>query len=366
MTRSFGTTRTLPSGKVQARYWGPDKRQRTVGSFDTLKAAKDALARVQADLSRDAWVDETKGAMTFGEFAPLALRHREQTLRAGTITNDRGHLRLRILPTFGHVALKDITKRRITIWLDTMDASVNVRRNAYTALSAYLSLAVEWEELAVKPTVRGAMRATAEAPKTYTLRDFQKLLDAAPEGFLPVLWTMLASHVRIGELRALLRSDVDLETGTVTISKQLRAQVVSPTKTGTTRTVVLLAPGLNALRDYLAKNPRLPMTPLFTTSRGKPINDSWFRRTWAKLREDSGLPNIRPHDLRHMGLSVAAQSGLSIEEVMQRGGHADIRSALHYMHSDDQRRREAALKVSAVLVEQLATGKKASRAESSQ
>ncbi|WP_371781006.1 tyrosine-type recombinase/integrase [Streptosporangium subroseum] len=64
---------------------------------------------------------------------------------------------------------------------------------------------------------------------------------------------------------------------------------------------------------------------------------SGFRRTWNRTRTAVGLPNLRFHDLRHIGNTPAASGGASLKESMSRMGHSSTRTALIYQHAGQDR-----------------------------
>jgi len=79
---SFGSLRRLPSGRIQARYTGPDglTRQAPV-TFDTKTDAQAWLATVRADMVRGLWRPQGKGRpLTFEDYATAWLADR--TLKA--------------------------------------------------------------------------------------------------------------------------------------------------------------------------------------------------------------------------------------------------------------------------------------------
>ena len=43
------------------------------------------------------------------------------------------------------------------------------------------------------------------------------------------------------------------------------------------------------------------------------------------------------HDLRHAGLTLSAQAGATLAEVMRRAGHSSSAAALRYQHAADRR-----------------------------
>jgi integrase len=57
-----------------------------------------------------------------------------------------------------------------------------------------------------------------------------------------------------------------------------------------------------------------------------------YRSDWEKARAAIGKPNLRVHDLRHVGAVLAAQSGATTVELMHRLGHTTPQMALQYQH----------------------------------
>ncbi len=68
---SFGSLRTLPSGRIQARYTGPDGLTHAAPvTFDTKGDAQAWLATIRADLVRGLWRPQGKGApLTFADYS---------------------------------------------------------------------------------------------------------------------------------------------------------------------------------------------------------------------------------------------------------------------------------------------------------
>jgi integrase len=76
---------------------------------------------------------------------------------------------------------------------------------------------------------------------------------------------------------------------------------------------------------------------VFPNSKGEPIKRSSFRSVWLLARKNAGLPNLRFHDLRHTGNTLAAATGASTRELMARMGHSSMRAALIYQHATTDR-----------------------------
>ena len=59
-------------------------------------------------------------------------------------------------------------------------------------------------------------------------------------------------------------------------------------------------------------------------------------------RRAAGRPDLRFHDLRHTGATLAAATGATIAELMRRLGHSTAQAAMRYQHAADDRDRAIA------------------------
>ena len=83
---------------------------------------------------------------------------------------------------------------------------------------------------------------------------------------------------------------------------------------------------------------------LFMGARGGIWRRSNFRRhtRWYEAVEKIGAPGLHFHDLRHTGNHLAASSGASLRDLMQRMGHDSVRAAMIYQHSTAEADRHIA------------------------
>jgi integrase len=77
-----------------------------------------------------------------------------------------------------------------------------------------------------------------------------------------------------------------------------------------------------------------------------------FYRNWNKATEEAGLAGFHFHDLRHTGNTLAAATGASTKELMNRMGQASPRAALIYQHAT----RDRDVAIASALSKQIAKG----------
>lgn len=162
------------------------------------------------------------------------------------------------------------------------------------------------------------------------------------------------AHTRLGEVLALRRSDVLLDKKQLRIERQAvevdheGARITEP-KAGSIRTISLPTPAVQALRAHLRTlAPGLPSAPLFTRPDGSELRAHHVHYAWKHARIAAELPNVHFHDLRHAGLTLSAQAGATLAEVMRRAGHSSAAAALRYQHAADERDAEIADRLSAL------------------
>lgn len=178
-----------------------------------------------------------------------------------------------------------------------------------------------------------------------------------PTGLVEAL---VDSGGRRGEVLALRREDLDLDAGTVSITRQLvagsaeRALSIRPTKRPRSKcTIGLHAATVVALRRRLAEQNehRLLMGAgwpkkgtidhglVFTWPDGRAIHPEVLTRTVRRLSVVAGLPQLSPHGIRHSFASAALSAKVPVEVVAARLGNTPRVVQEVYAHvipADDQ------------------------------
>ena len=71
-----------------------------------------------------------------------------------------------------------------------------------------------------------------------------------------------------------------------------------------------------------------------------------LHQSWRNARAAAGREDLRIHDLRHTGATMAAITGATLAELQQRLGHSTVSAALRYQHAARGRDVEIASKLS--------------------
>jgi Site-specific recombinase XerC len=348
--RRFGNIRKLPSGRYQIRYPGPDGKLRSgETTYPTERAADKALALMEAKLTLGDWSDPRRSKVKLGEYADRWIAERTH-LRPRTVEIYRGLLRRYIVPHLGNVPLGKIDTALVREWRATLLGSgvgESEVAKSYRFLRAVLMTAVDDQIISRNPCrIRGAGEEKPEERPVLPVDKVFELADLMPVRLRALVLLATFASLRWGEVAALRRMDLDLKAGTVSVRQQhveldTGELLVGPPKSRAgIRTVTIPQGIIPALRHHLDTftGPE-PDALVFTGARGGILRRSNFRRAskWDANVRKIGYPGLHFHDLRHTGNTLAAASGASLRDLMERMGHDSVRAALIYQH----RRAEA-------------------------
>jgi integrase len=159
----------------------------------------------------------------------------------------------------------------------------------------------------------------------------------------------------------LRRGDIDLGAGVIRIRRAAvrvnGAYRTTTPKSGAGSRDVAIPPHLmDAVRDHLVNHTAAGARALlFPASAGGHLHPSMHQAHWYRARAAIGREDLRWHDLRHTGAVLAASTGASLAELMQRLGHSTAQSALRYQHAVAGRDREIAALLSKLAANEAAT-----------
>lgn len=272
--------------------------------------------------------------MTFASMAEIYMADMETRLRENTMQNKRFIIDNRVLPFFGKLRLNEITPAHVRKWQSGILAEGVAPTYAKTInnqLSAILNYATKYYGLQSNPAkTAGSMgKAKASEMRFWTVDEFNAFIPNVPKlpgrvGLSILFWTGL----RIGELLALTRGDVNLEAQTLSVNKSFQViegkEVITEPKTPRSKRVVAIPPKLcDEIKEYMdALYEPDPEDRLF------PFTKSYFHHQMTDGCAAAGMEKIRLHDLRHSHASLLIHLGMPILLVSERLGHEDVQTTL--------------------------------------
>ena len=176
------------------------------------------------------------------------------------------------------------------------------------------------------------------------------LIQAREEGYFELFLLELATGLRRGEVLALQWDDLDFATGELRIQRQVyRANgelVVSAPKTKAALRTIVLPPSLvEVLKEYQQGASSRWMFPS-PTKEDSPLDPATCRKRLQTILDHAGCKRVRFHDLRHVFVTTALESGMDVKTLSTIIGHVSAKTTLNvYTHVTDAMRQSAAAKI---------------------
>jgi integrase len=345
--RGFGHLRRLPSKRWQASYVGPDlARHNSPTTFATKGDAEAWLGAERNLVASGRWESpvsrmQTRTASSFSSYARRWLQDRP--LKPRTKDGYEHLLERYLLPVFGDRQLASITPSQVRVWWAGLNQSTpTVNARAYALLKAVLNTAVADEEISANPC---RIRSASSAPRAREIRpatvaELDTIVATLPENRRAIALLCSWCALRIGEVLELRRKDIDLARATVRVDRSVawvkgRPVVGAPKSAAGRRTVTIpphVVPAIGAHLDgHVGRGKESLLFPArdgHSHLQPTVFNDAFRKAKLAAARED-----LRVHDLRHTGATLAAMTGATLAELQQRLGHSSVGAALRYQHA---------------------------------
>ena len=197
--------------------------------------------------------------------------------------------------------------------------------------------------LAKKNPARMIGNVKSRKPKIdfWTLEEFQKVISLLYKGdyyehYLFIsYWLLFMTGMRIGEAAALQWSDIDFETGILSINKNLYYKTMTDYKFVETKTqasirdIVIDDDTLKELKEWKKVQQKvLPKCNFVLSYNGTPTSKTTLPRALEKLANLAGVHRIKIHALRHSHASLLISMGENPLIIKDRLGHEKIQTTL--------------------------------------
>lgn len=293
--------------------------------------------------------------MTFQALYDLYIEDISHRLKDSTVRNRKGRCKNRILPYFKDKPVNQISPTDIRTWQNMLLESGykdTYLRGIHEQLSIIMNYAVKYYHLPQNPCRTAGPIGKKEAHRVdfWTQQEFKNFIEHVSNPQYAMAFNILYyTGLRVGELLALTRADVDLEAATLSVTKTYDRvsgnDIITTPKTSNSIRTVTLPPFLvKYLADYINR-----LYDIQPTDRLFPFTRDTLKRAKKKACTVSGVKFIRTHDIRHSHVSMLIDLGFSPLLIAERiGDTVDMVNNI-YGHLYPNRHREVADKLQDVV-----------------
>jgi integrase len=364
-------------GSTHTAYWSTidpatgSRRQHSKGGFKTKTAARKHLNEIIGTVQDGSWRPDK--ALTVKQ---LLEEHwlpakRSENRRPTTLAQYENLIALWLAPHIGGVRVASLSPKHV-VELNDLLKSLSPRTRQLTV--GTLKSATRWAlgaGLLARDPLAGVRRPSVQTRSAFRPWDEEEartFLTATADDRLAFAWALLLTRgLRRGELCGLRWDAIDLDTGTLEVSRtrvvvdgQPLDQEVTKTQAG--RRTVPLDPSLVALlRSYRAIQAGEKLRArggayedggwLVCDELGWPCHPDTLSGWFDDRIEVAKLRRIRLHDCRHTAASLMLKQGVPVKVVSEMLGHSSIAITLGiYGHVMPGMAEEAGAALSASLL----------------
>lgn len=227
-------------------------------------------------------------------------------------------------------------------------------RHQYCGLTLIFAYAVKQEIILKNPMDKvdcpKLPRKKVDAFSQEQAQSLFSLLPNCPLDFRCMMYLLMTTGIRRGELMGLQWRDIDFENQTVSIQRNVSytpecGVVVDTPKTATSVRLIPVIPSvLEMLAAYQEQQNTTKDSFLFPSDKGSKIarDPNSVTRRVKRFMKNNGLPDMSPHDLRHSCATLLLNNGADIKSVQEILGHADASTTLNFYVRADLNQMKAA------------------------
>ena len=280
-------------------------------------------------------------------------------IRPTTFTQYRQITRDYIIPEIGQLLIRDLRPDHIQhLYNKKLSEGLGIRsvKTIHSVLHNALNQAVKLGILNRNPAkATSPPNPTQKEMKFYDQTQVHQLLISAKlteDRYHALFKLAVTTGMRQGELLGLRWSDLDLQTGTLRVSRQLKRRkgggfrFAPPKSKAGIRTLVIGSDTMKILREHQRILHRDMLEAgekwkehnlIFPSLVGTPPSQANSSSGLSWLIKHAGLPEIRFHDLRHTAASLMLNNGIPLIVVSRRLGHSQPSITLNvYGHMSHQ------------------------------
>ena len=353
-----------------------DGKRKSGGYYKTYAEASKVLRDLATTVDKGEYIEPQK--MLVSDWLQIWVDEYCCDIKESTKLQYRGYIRNHINPCLGKIGLCSLQPHMIQRFVNRLEyqgkksgkeLSYKTRKNIHGCLSAALERAVKIKYLKENPASGCTIPRDDEDSRNQIIKplDTEQIIRFTNEikgtRFEKVYLTALYTGMRLSEIIGLQWDRVNLETGTLVISKQLtmkrakgsQRKMVS-TKTRKVRSIIIPKTAVDVLRSQQKAQYQFRLKAgqewdnelnlVFTNEYGYSLPHASIEHEFKKIMCKIQLPDRRFHDLRHTFATEAIRAGVDVETVSKTLGHFSVGFTLDvYGHVTEEMKQEAARRI---------------------
>ena len=342
------------------------KKAKTSVTGRTRKEVKQKAKHAQDDfISNGCTVTKVVPVKNYQELADLWLDSYQLTVKPQTFVATKQMLYNHLIPVFGSLRLAKLSVSYIQSFINDLSTQIVHYAVVHSINRRVLQYGVSLQLLPFNPArdiilpkqpkrENTAIKFIASNDLKALLLHMEKLAFKKYSYYLDfVLYSvLLATGCRFGEVVALEWSDIDLENGTVSISKNYNRflkLIGTPKSKAGVRTISIDKKTVNMLRLYKNRQRQLYLqsgarasSVVFATPTREYQNLATRQEALDRRCAEISIPRFTFHAFRHTHASLLLNAGISYKELQYRLGHATLAMTMDiYSHLSADKEKEA-------------------------
>lgn len=305
------------------------KKHRKKRGFKTMREAKqfEAAQCLKTEGDMDMFLED---------FVEQYFEDKKNELKQRSIQNKRYMINQHILPYFGKLRMNEISPLQITKWQNEMytkgfsESYLRMIQNQLTALFTHATTIYDLKSNPIKKVKRMGKNCTREL-NFWTIDEYDQFITTIEPNtkYYVIFETLFWTGMRIGELLALTKNDIDFVNNKIKISKTYYRSkgedIITPPKTEQSNRIIDIPNFLKTeIEDWSNSLYGIPDNARIFQIVAKAVENKLKRNiVKAKVKE------IRVHDFRHSHASYLINQGVDALIIKERLGHTDIRITLN-------------------------------------
>ncbi|MDA1478120.1 site-specific integrase [Bacillus changyiensis] len=321
--------------------------------FPTKKVAQLEAAKVEQEI--DSSTFKPNNAITFKAIYNRWWASHSKTLKPSTRYSIESKFNNHIIPRFGHLKIRDISKEYCQKMIDEIAEQINSVNDVKIQANRVFRYAVRMDYLtknpmehAIIPKKETDFLAEEETRNFWTKQEVKKFFRIAKESLdhqdYIMFHLLIYTGMRKGELLSLEWDDINFDDGTIIISKTLffkdNQEIIQKVKTYQARTIYIDPKTMEILEKWhiqqhnlVLKDNDCPIINVLTRTDNRPLRLAYPNDKLKSFIKNNKFHSITIHGLRHTHASILFEAGATVKEVQARLGHRDIKTTMNiYTH----------------------------------